>query len=155
MSRKKFFYPRIIKPDMKYKSIYVAKLINKIMKKGKKNKAVEIVYSTLEELSKLKQIECVELLTMCIKKVLPTSYLRLKKIASRTYRIPVAIQNTMANKIALKWIVDGSRLRKENGINKKLFHELKDILDGKGEALKKKENHNKTAKENEAFVHYG
>lgn len=162
--------------DPKYNCVNVHKFINKVMLHGHKQQAAKIVYKVLEMLenyyqqknskniepsgdkenqAKKYKVTGPEILADALQNVKPKVLLRKKKIASKIFQVPLAISDTAAAKKALKWIVQGSRLRTEQTYISKLYNEFINIIDEeKGEAIKKKNNYHRIAKENEAFVHY-
>ena len=160
--------------DPKYNCTNVHKFINKVMLHGRKQQAAKIVYKVLEMLekyykqknvknnensdsqSKQYKVTGPEILNEAVQFVKPKVLLRKKKIASKIFQVPLAISETAACKKALQWIVKGSRSRQsEKTYVLKLYNEFINIIDEeKGEAIKKKLNYHRIAKENEAFVHY-
>ena len=145
----------VILPDYKYSSALVSRVINKLMKQGKKSIACNIVYNALSMLENKYDRDGSLILSECIKKISPTLYLRSKRIASKIYRIPVTISDRLACSIAIRWLKSALASRHEKGQHNRLFYELCDILNDKGESIKKRDNYYKVAKDNEAFVHYG
>ena len=161
MNRSGKFPIRKVSGDPKYDCVLVHKTINKVMIHGVKQRAASIVYKALEILeahySKNENAgNGPSILAAVIEKIKPQILLRSKKIASRVYKVPIAITPEIATKKAIMWLVYGTRLRQtERGFVNKFVAEVKDILDEeKGEALKKRANYHRIAKENEAFVHY-
>ena len=155
MNRKKNFKYIVILPDYKYNSVLVSRVINNFMKNGRKSLACHIVYRALSMITEKYNREGHTVLAECIKKISPNVYLRSKRIASKIYRIPVTISDRLACSIAIKWLKSSLKTRKEKGQYNRLFYEMCDILNDKGESIKKRDNYHKVAKDNEAFIHYG
>ncbi|AOP70259.1 30S ribosomal protein S7 [bacterium AB1] len=142
------------KNDIKYNDFYIGKIINKVMKDGKKSLATRLVYKALKICEEKLKEDGKKIISDCVKILSPDVFLRSKRIASRVYKIPIPISARTSVVIAIKWIVKSLSLRKERTLILRLSNEIFDLLNSKGESLKLKENHYRIAKENEAFSHY-
>lgn len=155
MSRSKNFIKRKIKPDLIYNSCIIAKIINCVMKCGKKQLATNIVYKALLICKNKTNEDILHIINTVIKKLSPEVWLRKRKVASMSYQIPVAISDTMSISIAIKWLINGAKSRNEYGYINKLSSEILDVyLHNKGVSIKSKQNYQMIAENNKAFVHY-
>ena len=146
---------RKIIPDSKYESEVVAKFMNQLMVDGKKSIAEKIVYGAFEQLEKTNSKEDpVETFKKVLDKVAPVVEVRSRRIGGATYQVPVEVRAKRRTALAMRWIVDAARNRKENSMPARLAAELRDAVDGKGAAVKKKEDVHKMAEANKAFSHF-
>ena len=146
---------RKIIPDSKYESEVVAKFMNQLMVDGKKSIAEKIVYGAFEQLEKTNSKEDpVETFKKVLDKVAPVVEVRSRRIGGATYQVPVEVRAKRRTALAMRWIVDAARNRKEKSMPARLAAELRDAVDGKGAAVKKKEDVHKMAEANKAFLHF-
>ena len=158
MPRKGPVPPREIPPDPKYGDVLVHKLINKVMKDGKKSIAEWIVYTALEEASKEVGLTPVELLHRVIEILKPKWEVRPRRVGGATYQVPVEVSERRAVSLAIKWLVEAARERPRHRgsytMIERLKAELIDVLNEKGGAYKKKEDTHKMAQANMVFSHF-
>ncbi len=158
MPRKGPVPPREIPPDPKYGDVLVHKLINKVMKDGKKSIAEWIVYTALEEASKEVGLTPVELLHRVIEILKPKWEVRPRRVGGATYQVPVEVSERRAVSLAIKWLVEAARERPRHRgsytMIERLKAELIDALNEKGGAYKKKEDTHKMAQANMVFSHF-
>ncbi|MAV83978.1 MAG: 30S ribosomal protein S7 [Gammaproteobacteria bacterium] len=146
---------RKIIPDSKYESEVVAKFMNQLMVDGKKSIAEKIVYGAFEQLEKTNSKEDpVETFKKVLDRVAPVVEVRSRRIGGATYQVPVEVRSKRRTALAMRWIVDAARKRKEKSMPARLAAELRDAIDGKGAAVKKKEDVHKMADANKAFAHF-
>ena len=146
---------RKIIPDSKYESEVVAKFMNQLMVDGKKSIAEKIVYGAFEQLEKTNSKEDpVETFKKVLDKVAPVVEVRSRRIGGATYQVTVEVRAKRRTALAMRWIVDAARNRKEKSMPARLAAELRDAVDGKGAAVKKKEDVHKMAEANKAFSHF-
>ena len=146
---------RKIIPDSKYESEVVAKFMNQLMVDGKKSIAEKIVYGAFEQLEKTNSKEDpVETFKKVLDRVAPVVEVRSRRIGGATYQVPVEVRSKRRTALAMRWIVDAARNRKEKSMPARLAAELRDAIDGKGAAVKKKEDVHKMADANKAFAHF-
>ena len=154
--RKKIKNKKIIKPDFVYDSVLVEKLVNYVMKEGKKNVARKIVYGTLDEIKKkMKTEKPLEVLELAIKNASPDVEVRSRRIGGATYQVPVPLKHDRSEALAVRWIVQTARSRKGKSMVEKLFEELRNAHSNTGSAIKKKDDTHKMADANRAFAHFG
>ncbi len=146
---------RKIIPDSKYESELVAKFMNQLMVDGKKSIAEKIVYGAFDELEKSVQKESpVDVFKKVLDQVAPVVEVRSRRIGGATYQVPVEVRAKRRTALAMRWLVEAARKRKEKSMPARLAAELKEAMDGKGAAVKKKEDMHKMAEANKAFAHY-
>ncbi len=158
MPRKGPITPREIPPDPKYGDVLVQKLINKVMKDGKKSIAEWIVYTALEEASKERKMTPVELIHKVIENLKPQWEVRPRRVGGATYQVPIEVPERRQISLAIRWLVEAARSRPRGKgsytMIQRLKAELLDALDGKGGAIKKKEDTHKMAQANMVFSHF-
>ena len=155
MSRRRKPELRTILPDPKFKSELLAKFINKIMERGKKSRAEEIVYTALDTISdKKKTQEPLVVLEAALENVRPTVEVKSRRVGGATYQVPVEVRSVRRNALAMRWILDASRARGEQGMASRLAAELMDAAEHRGAAVKKREDTHKMAEANKAFAHF-
>ena len=146
---------RKIIPDSKYESELVAKFMNQLMVDGKKSIAEKIVYGAFDELEKSVQKESpVDVFKKVLDQVAPVVEVRSRRIGGATYQVPVEVRAKRRTALAMRWLVEAARKRKEKSMPARLAAELKEAMDGKGAAVKKKEDMHKMAEATKAFSHF-
>ena len=146
---------RKIIPDSKYESEIIAKFMNQLMVDGKKSIAENIVYGAFEQLEKdSKGEDLVEVFKRILDKVAPVVEVRSRRIGGATYQVPVEVRAKRRTALAMRWLVEAARNRKEKSMPARLAAELKEAKDGKGSAVKKKEDMHRMAEANKAFAHF-
>mgnify|MGYP001352348712 FL=1 len=154
MSRKRKAPKKIPVIDPKYKSVIIPKLINSIMYDGKKITAEKIVYDAIEKIKTKSKDEPITVFNDAINNVRPTVEVRSRRVGGATYQVPVEVKSKRSQALALRWIIDASRKRKDKKMADKLFNEIYDAYQNKGSAIKKKEDTHKMAESNKAFAHF-
>ena len=154
MSRKRKAPKKIPVVDPKYKSIIIPKLINSIMNDGKKITAEKIVYEAIDKIKNKSKDEPITVFNDAINNVRPTVEVRSRRVGGATYQVPVEVKTKRSQALALRWIIDASRKRKDKKMSDKLFNEIYDAYQNKGSAIKKKEDTHKMAESNKAFAHF-
>jgi len=145
---------REIKPDPLYHSELVAKFINYVMRKGKKLKAQNIVYKAFELIQKKTKKKPLEIFEQALKNVGPYLEVRPRRVGGANYQVPQEVPKARRIALAMRWILEVSRKKKGKPMYKKLANELILAAEGKGEAVKKKEEMHKMAEANKAFAHF-
>ena len=154
MSRRKRAVQRKILPDPVYKSELVAKLINCMMLNGKKSVAQKIVYSVMGDLKTRLHQDPLEVLQKAIDTLSPAVEVKSRRIGGATYPIPVEVRQTRRRSLALRWLIDAARKRSARAMQQNLANEIADIVEGRGAAMKKKEEVHRMAESNRAFSHF-
>ena len=154
MSRKNRAPKRILYSDSRYKSQILSKFINIIMWDGKKTTAEKIVYTTFDQIKKKTKEDPIKVFNDAINNVRPNLEVRSRRVGGATYQVPVEVNTSRSQTLALRWLLDASRKRKNKTMSDKLFNELMDAYQKKGAAIKKREDTHKMAESNKAFAHY-
>ena len=154
MSRKRKAPKKIPVVDPKYKSVIIPKLINSIMNDGKKITAEKIVYDAIDKIKNKSKDEPITVFNDAINNVRPTVEVRSRRVGGATYQVPVEVKTKRSQALALRWIIDASRKRKDKKMSDKLFNEIYDAYQNKGSAIKKKEDTHRMAESNKAFAHF-
>ena len=154
MSRKKTQPKKVVIPDPIFNSTIIPKLINSIMYDGKKGVAEKIVYEAIEKIKSKTKEEPINVFNEAINNIRPTVEVRSRRVGGATYQVPVEVKSKRAQALAIRWLVDASRKRKDKHMSDKIFNELYDAYEKKGLAVKKKEDVHKMAESNKAFAHF-
>ena len=154
MSRRKAAPKRKILPDPKYGNLRVAKFMNQIMKNGKKSLAESIVYGAFKEITEKTKKEPVEVFEKALESVGPMVEVKARRVGGATYQVPVEVKSKRAQALAIRWLIDSARKRKDKHMSDKIFNELYDAYEKKGAAVKKREDVHKMAESNKAFAHF-
>ena len=145
---------RPIAPDAVYGSKLVTQVINKVMVSGKKSLSEQIVYDALDILSRRSNKEPVESLEQSIAALTPNLEVRSRRVGGATYQVPVEVPARRARTLAVRWLVEFSRARREKTMAERLAGELLDAQSEQGGAYKRKEDIYRMAQANKAFAHY-
>jgi small subunit ribosomal protein S7 len=154
MSRKGSITKREILPDPLYKSVMVAKLINYVLKKGKKSVAESIVYGALQIIENKLKRPALESFLEAVEAARPNVEVRSRRIGGATYQVPTEVREARSVMLGLRWMISSAAKRSERGMAARLAGEMMDALAGKGGALKIKDEKRKMAEANKAFSHY-
>jgi small subunit ribosomal protein S7 len=141
-------------PDPIYQNVLVTHLINKIMLHGKKTLAERVVYQALDKISERTANDPVLTLKKAVDNARPLLEVRSRRVGGATYQVPVEVRPSRGTTLALRWLVNFSRQRKENTISDRLVAELMDASQGQGASVKRREDIHKMAEANKAFAHY-
>ena len=154
MSRKKSSSKKNISLDPKFKSPIIPKLINSLMYDGKKTIAEKIVYDAIEKIKSKSKAEPITIFNQAITNIKPTVEVRSRRVGGATYQVPVEVKSKRSQALAIRWLIDASRKRKDKKMSDKIFNEIYDAYQNKGSAIKKKEDTHKMAESNKAFAHF-
>ena len=154
MSRKRRAPKRKNYPDPKYKSEVISKFINSIMYDGKRSTAEKILYDALEKIKIKNKEDPLKIFNTAISNVKPNLECRSRRVGGATYQVPVEVKTKRAQALALRWIMDATRKRKNKTMAEKLYSEILDASQNKGSAIKKREDTHKMAESNKAFAHF-
>ena len=154
MSRKRKAPKKIAPIDPKYKSTIIPKLINSIMYDGKKTIAEKIIYDAIEKIKSKSKDEPLNVFNDAINNIRPSVEVRSRRVGGATYQVPVEVKSKRSQALALRWLVDASRKRKDKKMSDKIFNEIYDAYQNRGSAIKKKEDTHKMAESNKAFAHF-
>ena len=155
MSRRRKADKRETRPDTLYKDRVLSKFINIVMVDGMKSKSEKIVYDALEmAASRLKLKSPIDVFRNALNNVKPGIEVRSRRVGGATYQVPVEVKSKRAQALAIRWLVDSARKRKDKHMSDKIFNELFDAYERKGSAVKKREDVHKMAESNKAFAHF-
>ena len=154
MSRKRKAPKRIFYPDSKYGSLVLAKFINFLMYDGKKASAEKLTYTALDQIKNKTKQDPIKIFNDAISNIRPNLEVRSRRVGGATYQVPVEVKTKRSQTLALRWLLDASKKRKNKTMSDKLFNELMDASQNKGSAIKKREDTHKMAESNKAFAHY-
>ena len=154
MSRKSSAPKRTLYPDQKYKSLILSKFINFIMYDGNKTAAEKIIYTTFKRIKDKVKEDPIKIFNDAINNIRPNLEVRSRRVGGATYQVPVEVNTTRSQTLALRWLLQATRKRKNKTMSDKLFNELMDASQRKGAAMKKREDTHKMAESNKAFAHY-
>jgi len=154
MPRKGPASKRPIGPDPIYQNPLVTQLINKILLNGKKSVAERTVYNALEIISERMSNDPIITLKRAVDNARPLLEVRSRRVGGATYQVPVEVKPHRGTTLALRWLVNYSRQRREHSMAERLVGELIDAANGQGSAVKRREDQHKMAEANKAFAHY-
>ena len=154
MSRRRAAEKRTILPDHKYKDLILAKFMNRIMKDGKKSVSEKIVYGAFDIVSKKTDKSPIEYFHDALNNVKPGLEVRSRRVGGATYQVPMEVRPRRAQALAIRWLIDSAKKRKDKHMSDKIFNELYDAYEKKGSAVKKREDVHKMAESNKAFAHF-
>jgi small subunit ribosomal protein S7 len=145
---------RKVAPDPVFRSVLVAQIINKVLWKGKKDKARKVVYGALEMVERRSGQDPIQVLKKAVDNIRPSVEVRSRRVGGSSYQVPVEVRPRRANTLAVRWLVDFARKRRENTITERLANEILDASTRQGAAVKRREDVHKMAESNKAFAHY-
>ena len=154
MPRRAEIQVRELSPDPVYSSRLVTQVINKVMLDGKKSTAEKIVYDALEILARRTSQDPVPALEESIKQITPVLEVRSRRVGGATYQVPVEVPQRRARTLAVRWLTEFARARREKSMSERLAGELADAQSQQGGAYKRKDDIFRMAKANQAFAHY-
>jgi small subunit ribosomal protein S7 len=154
MPRKGYIAKRGVNPDPVYGSTLVTKFVNSMMWDGKKSTAEGIFYSALEKVGEKGGDEPIKLFKKAVENVKPILEVKSRRVGGANYQVPVEVNADRRTSLAIRWLLTYARGRGEKGMTEKLTNELLDAANGRGAAIKKKEDVHRMAEANKAFAHY-
>ena len=154
MPRRRVVAKREVLPDPKFHDITLAKFINHVMVSGKKAVAERIVYGALSEIEEKGSANPLETFEKALEEIAPLVEVKSRRVGGATYQVPVEVRPSRRNALAMRWLVDSARGRSEKTMAARLAGELLDASEGRGSAVKKREDTHKMAEANKAFAHY-
>ena len=154
MPRRRVAAKREILPDPKFGNITLAKFMNHVMVSGKKSVAERIVYGALDIVEERLKKSPVEVFEEALDNVAPLVEVKSRRVGGATYQVPVEVRLSRRTALAMRWLVDYARSRGEKSMPQRLAGELIDAVQGKGGAVKKREDVHRMAEANKAFSHF-
>jgi len=154
MPRRAQAIKREISPDAKYQSVIVARLINKVMRCGKKSTAERIVYGALQVVEQQESKVPVSVLEQAVRNATPLLEVKPRRIGGATYQVPVEVRPDRGLSLAMRWLVNSARVRTGKSMVEKLAAELSGASKGQGATIKRREDIHRMAEANRAFAHF-
>jgi len=154
MPRRADITPRVLEVDPIHGSTLITQFINAVMLDGKRSTAERLVYDALAIVSEKSGKAPVEALEAAVKTVTPVLEVRSRRVGGANYQVPIEVPQRRARTLAIRWLVQFSRDRREKGMEAKLAAEVLDAINGQGGAFKKKDDIYRMAQANKAFAHY-
>jgi small subunit ribosomal protein S7 len=154
MGRRRAAEKREVLPDPKFGSVIVTKFINAAMYDGKKSIAEKILHGAFDLIQKKANKPGIEIFEEALTNVSPSVELKSRRVGGATYQVPVEVRNERSLALAIRWIISFARKRSEKTMTLKLVGELMDAFNGRGGAIKKRDDTHKMAEANKAFAHY-
>ena len=154
MPRRRVVGQRKILPDPKFGSELLAKFINIVMVDGKKSVAERIIYGALDIVAEKAGKDHLSVFEEALDNIRPSVEVKSRRVGGSTYQVPVEVRPVRRNTLAMRWMVDAARSRGEKSMALRLAGELMDAAEGKGSAVKKREDVHRMAEANKAFSHY-
>jgi small subunit ribosomal protein S7 len=154
MPRRRVVAKRDILPDPKFGNVTLAKFMNHVMISGKKSVAERIVYGALEKIVERKGGDPLEVFEAALEAIQPMVEVKSRRVGGATYQVPVEVRPARRSALAMRWLVDYSRKRGEKSMALRLAGEILDAAEGKGAAVKKREDVHRMAEANKAFSHF-
>ena len=154
MPRRRVVAKREVLPDPKFNNQVLAKFINHVMVSGKKVVAERIVYGALDRVQERDGADPIEVFEKALDAIAPMVEVKSRRVGGATYQVPVEVRPSRRNALAMRWLVDSARVRSEKSMTARLAGELMDASDGRGSAVKKREDTHRMADANKAFAHY-
>ena len=154
MPRRRVVAKREVLPDPKFGSKILAKFMNHVMVDGKKSIAEKIVYGALDIVSERSGSDPLEVFEAALEAIAPMVEVKSRRVGGATYQVPVEVRAERRSALAMRWLVEHSRARGEKSMVLRLAGEITDAAEGRGSAVKKREDTHRMAEANRAFAHY-
>ena len=154
MPRRRSIPPREVLPDPVYNSTLLAKFVNNLMSDGKKSTAQRITYGALNIVSEKSGEDPLKLFKKGLENIKPGLEVKSRRVGGATYQVPVEVSPRRQLSLALRWLIDYATARGEKTMKDKLAGEILDAANGRGAAVKKKDDTHRMAEANKAFAHY-
>lgn len=145
---------RPLQPDWKYNSPVVTRLVNQVMKRGKKTIAEKIVYGAFDIIAEKTKKDPTAVFELAIKNISPVVEVKSRRVGGANYQIPVEVGPERKLALAFRWLLETARSKKGKGMREKLAHELMSAAVNEGDAVKKREDVHRMAEANRAFAHF-
>ena len=154
MPRRREIPKREVLPDPKYVSQDVSKFINVVMTSGKKSVAERMVYGAFEQIAKKGNKDPLEIFSTALSNIRPMVEVKSRRVGGANYQVPVEVRSVRRTALAMRWLRDAARKRSEKSMAARLANELQEAAEGRGGAMKKREEVHRMAEANKAFSHY-
>lgn len=154
MTRKKRDFTREITPDPKYQDVLVSKVVNVLMRDGKRGIAEKALYTALDHVRAEKNQEPIELFHNAMENIRPLVEVRSRRVGGATYQVPTEVAARRSESLAIRWLITSANERSERTVGERLANELLEALENRGGAVKKREDTHRMAEANKAFAHF-
>ena len=154
MSRRHAAEKREVIPDAKFGDVVVTKFMNSLMEDGKKSVAEGIVYGAFEIVQQKSKQDPINVFRTALDNIRPAVEVRSRRVGGATYQVPVEVRTDRQQALAIRWLIESARKRGEHTMRERLSGELMDAMNGRGQAVKKREDTHRMAEANKAFAHY-
>jgi small subunit ribosomal protein S7 len=154
MPRRREVPKRDVLPDPKFKSTDLAKFVNVLMQSGKKSVAENIIYRALDQIQKKSGKDPIEVFNLAINAVKPMVEVKSRRVGGANYQVPVEVRPVRRMALSMRWLREAARKRGEKSMGMRLAGELLDASEGRGSAIKKREEVHRMAEANKAFAHF-
>jgi len=154
MPRKRLIIKKKLQPDPIFNSTSVSRFTNMIMSHGKKRTAEKIIYAALEIMAQKNKADPLSMMEKALQNVSPSVEVKSRRVGGSNYQVPIEVNQRRRISLAMRWILDAASKRNEKAMKNKLASELLDACEGKGSAVRKREDVHKMAEANKAFAHY-
>ena len=154
MSRRHRAEKREINPDPKFGDLVLSKFMNNLMYEGKKSVAEGIVYGAFDKIEAKAKQDPLQVFHEALGNVAPAIEVRSRRVGGATYQVPVEVRHERREALAIRWLITAAKNRNEHTMEERLAGELADAVNGRGTAVKKREDTHKMADANKAFSHY-
>jgi small subunit ribosomal protein S7 len=154
MPRRRVAAKREILPDPKFGNVTLAKFVNLVMVSGKKSIAENVVYGALDAIAAKGNEDPMEIFDKALETVQPAVEVKSRRVGGATYQVPVEVRPARRMALSMRWLVDAARSRGEKSMAQRLANEMLEAAEGKGAAVKKREDVHRMAEANKAFSHY-
>jgi small subunit ribosomal protein S7 len=154
MPRKGPVAPRVPEPDMVYGSRLVSRLINNVMRRGKKSVAEHVVYGALLQIADRSGRDPLEVLEQAMRQIMPQLEVRPRRVGGATYQVPMEVRPIRRLALGIRWLIGSARTRPGKTMIDRLAGEIMDAAGGQGASVKKREDTHRMAEANRAFAHY-
>lgn len=154
MPRRRVVAKREILPDPKFGNIVLAKFVNHVMESGKKSIAEKIVYGAMEIVEEKAGKDPIEVFEAALENIAPQVEVKSRRVGGATYQVPVEVRPSRRTALAMRWLVEHARARGEKSMRQRLAGELLEAAEGRGNAVRKREDVHRMAEANKAFSHF-
>ena len=154
MPRRREIPKREVLPDPKFSSQDVTKFVNVVMTRGKKSVAERMVYGAFEQIAKKGNKDPLEVFSTALSNIRPMVEVKSRRVGGANYQVPVEVRSVRRTALAMRWLRDAARKRSEKSMAARLANELQEAAEGRGGAMKKREEVHRMAEANKAFSHY-
>ena len=154
MPRRREVPKRKVLADPKYNSEMLTRFVNMIMRDGKRAVAEKIVYGALDRISEKNPGDPMEVLETALENVRPVVEVKSRRVGGATYQVPVEVRPQRRNTLGMRWVIEAARKRSESTMGHRLGNELLEAAEGRGSAVKKREDTHRMAEANKAFSHF-